>query len=231
MKKEQQAFERIISAVKERVLNWEYPPDHPLGEEALSREFGVSRSPVREALRMLEASGIVRRIPNRGYFVRQVRSHEVAELYDVRFALEVYALEHLVLHPECIDAVREKGRLWSEIPETGQKPDARELAQIDERFHEGLVSILGNSMLDMNLRRINDRLFVFRLMDFDRVLESDALEQTRRDHLSIVSLIADRDLDAAKKALKENIMHGRSNVDQTIGLALMKAYASSPGLS
>lgn len=231
MKKEQQAFERIISAVKERVLNWEYPPDHPLGEEALSREFGVSRSPVREALRMLEASGIVRRIPNRGYFVRQIRSHEVAELYEVRLALEAYALEYLTTHPEYNDAVREKGRPWSIILETNQKPEARELAQIDEHFHEGLVAILGNSMLDINLHRINERLFVFRLMDFDRVLESDTLEQTCREHLAIVALIAEGNLNAAKQALKKNILNGRANVDQTIGLALMKAYANSPGLS
>ena len=83
----------IVSTLKERIIAWQYPPEHRMTEEALCREFGVSRSPVREALRVLVTNGFIRRMPNRGYAVRQVSIKDIEELYDVRLALELYALE------------------------------------------------------------------------------------------------------------------------------------------
>src|SRR5438270_137987 len=83
----------IVATLKERIIAWQYPPEHRMTEEALCREFGVSRSPVREALRVLVTNGFIRRMPNRGYAVRQVSIKDIEELYDVRLALELYALE------------------------------------------------------------------------------------------------------------------------------------------
>src|SRR5262245_3219620 len=57
----------IVATLKERIVGWKYPPEHRLTEEGLCREFGVSRSPVREALRALVTNGFVRKLQNRGY--------------------------------------------------------------------------------------------------------------------------------------------------------------------
>src|SRR5215470_6465342 len=62
----------IVATLKERIIAWKYPPEHRLTEEALCREFGVSRSPVREALRALVTNGFVTKLANRGYAVRQL---------------------------------------------------------------------------------------------------------------------------------------------------------------
>lgn len=67
----------LIATLKERIVTWKYPPEHRLTEDALCREFGVSRSPVREALRVLATNGFVRRTANGGYAVRQVKVNEV----------------------------------------------------------------------------------------------------------------------------------------------------------
>ena len=91
----------IVSTLKERIIAWQYPPEHRMTEEALCREFGVSRSPVREALRVLVTNGFIRRMPNRGYAVRQVSIKDIEELYDVRLALELYALEARHRAPRC----------------------------------------------------------------------------------------------------------------------------------
>src|SRR4029077_11068729 len=77
----------LIATLKERIVTWKYPPEHRLTEDALCREFGVSRSPVREALRVLATNGFVRRTANGGYAVRQVKMNEVEEMYEVRLAL------------------------------------------------------------------------------------------------------------------------------------------------
>ena len=62
----------IVGTLKERIVGWQYPPEHRLTEESLCREFGVSRSPVREALRVLVSNGFIKKLQNRGYAVRQL---------------------------------------------------------------------------------------------------------------------------------------------------------------
>ena len=66
----------IVATLKERIVGWNYPPEHRLTELSLCREFGVSRSPVREALRALVTNGFVRKLANRGYAVRQLEDRK-----------------------------------------------------------------------------------------------------------------------------------------------------------
>ncbi len=88
----------IFSVLKTRIVQWEYPPGHRFTEEELCKEFGVSRSPVRETLRMLEENNLVDKIPYRGCTVKQPDLNEINELYDVRVILESAVAEHLATH-------------------------------------------------------------------------------------------------------------------------------------
>jgi DNA-binding GntR family transcriptional regulator len=223
-KKEGQASERIVAEIKRRILDWVYPPEHPLVEESLSREFGVSRSPVREALRMLEADGFVRRIPNRGYYVKQVRLQEVADLYEVRLALELFALEKLAaktdLHPE----VRKLAGEWrASFP--GPDYDAVSLAVMSQKFHEDMVELAGNATLLEALRRVDERLFAFKVMGFEQTLEQGSLETSTRNHLALAQAVVSGDPSVIREALETSIAHGRSNVEQAMGKALTRAYS------
>ena len=226
VKKSGRNGERIVAAIRERVFNWEYPPNHPLGEEVLSQEFGVSRSPVREALRTLEAEGLVRRVPNRGYFVRQFKTDEISELFVVRLALEQYAAEYLALHPECHGEVRGLERRWVEIKEGVTTPDSMELARIDESFHTRLVELVGNSMLLEYLQGINARLLVFRSMDFSLVMENGSLQESCQSHIDVVNAILSGNPHAARDAIRANLELGRGNVDKAMGLILARTFNS-----
>src|SRR5919108_5145622 len=86
----------VFTSLKERIIRWEYAPDHRFTEEGLCEEFGVSRSPVREALRMLVENNLVEKTPHKGYSVKQLDLREIHELYDVRMALELYVIERLI---------------------------------------------------------------------------------------------------------------------------------------
>ena len=125
--------ERIVGAIRERVYKWDYPPNHPLGKELLGQEFGVSRSPVREALRCLETEGVVRHIPNRGYFVRQYKTDEISDLYIVRLALELFVAEQLALNPASHAGVKALAEPWLKVMHNSGDP--ADLARIDEAFH------------------------------------------------------------------------------------------------
>jgi DNA-binding GntR family transcriptional regulator len=213
----------IVATIKERVIAWQYPPDHRLTEEALCREFNVSRSPVREALRALAAGGLVTRMPNRGYAVRQVNLREIEEIYEVRLALELYAVETLAGRggpPEALAPLRET---WQAI---GAAPDNRkgeDLADLDTIFHESLVALIGNETLLRDIKAINERLFVFRMIDFGK---PDRVESTCVQHLDLIERIGAKDVEGARAAIRANIDNGRRIVREALKEAVARAYAT-----
>ena len=211
----------IVSTLKGRIVAWQYPPEHRLTEDGLCREFGVSRSPVREALRVLATSGLIRRMDNRGYAVRQIKVRELEELYDVRLALELYAVEWLATSDPPTDELAELAELWRGVRRR-PKRKVEELAKLDAQFHEQLASLIRNETLLQQLSAINERLFVFRMIDFEA---ADRVKNTCDQHLDILDRIAARDAGGARDAMRRNIIDGRNIVGKSIKEALARAYS------
>jgi DNA-binding GntR family transcriptional regulator len=212
----------IVAALKERIIHWQYPPEHRLTEAELCQKFGVSRSPVREALRTLATDGFVKKMPNRGYAVKQYNLREIEELYDVRLALELFVVECLAKRgtpkKDDIDALK---RTWTSLLKGSSKKD-EELAKLDTLFHETLAHAAGNKSLLRQLRAINERLLLFRMIDFGRAHRA---ESTCHQHLEILKRIAAKDISGARKAMQRNIEEGRNNVHAAIKDALARAYS------
>jgi DNA-binding GntR family transcriptional regulator len=211
----------LVATLKERIVAWEYPPEYRLTEEALCAEFGVSRSPVREALRALVTGGFVAKLANRGYAVRQLDLREIEELYDLRKALELHAVDELARNGRARPEVAALHRAWAKIL-AGPERRGAELAGLDTTFHETLAAAAGNSMLLGQLRAINERLFVFRMLDFD---QPDRQATTCRQHMKVVERILAGDAAGARAAMARNIDEGRANVDTSIKEALARAFA------
>jgi DNA-binding GntR family transcriptional regulator len=210
----------IISTLKGRIIRWEYPLEYRLTEEALCKEFGVSRSPVREALRELATHGFLKQMHHRGYVVKQLNPQEILELYDVRMALELFVVEQLAQYEEPIKALEELRQTWAALL-NDPPPNVEKLAELDTRFHETLAEALGNKTLLEELRVINERLLVFRMSDFGR---PERTEVTCRHHLKILARINAKDMVGACKAMRENIEDGRNYVSSAIKEVLAKTY-------
>jgi DNA-binding GntR family transcriptional regulator len=212
----------IVATLKEQILHWRYPPEHRLTEAELCEKFGVSRSPVREALRILATDGFVKKMPNRGYAVKQYNLREIEELYEVRLALELFVVGSLARQgaPDNgeISALK---RTWTALLDGSSKKD-EELARLDTQFHETLAHTVGNKSLVRQLRAINERLMLFRMIDFGK---AHRVESTCRQHLEILKRIAARDVAGARKAMQRNIEEGRDNVHTAIKDALARAYS------
>ena len=214
----------IVATLKERIVGWNYPPEHRLTELGLCREFGVSRSPVREALRALVTNGFVRKLANRGYAVRQLDLYEIQELYDLRTALELHVVEQLASSGSRKPQLEALRRAWKAILNAAPKK-GEELAQLDARFHETLAELAGNRMLLADLRRINERLLVLRMIDFGRPKRSDT---TCRQHMKVIERILAGDAPGARAAMRKNIDDGRDNVNTSIKEALANAFSVAP---
>ena len=213
----------IVATLKERIIHWQYPPEHRLTEAELCQKFGVSRSPVREALRTLATDGFVKKMSNRGYAVKQHNLREIEEIYEVRLALELFVVECLAKRGtpknDEIDALK---RTWTGLLNGSSKKD-EELARLDTLFHETLAHAAGNKSLLRQLRAINERLLLFRMIDFGKAHRA---ESTCRQHLEILKRIAAKDISGARKAMQRNIDEGRNNVHASIKDALAKAHSS-----
>jgi DNA-binding GntR family transcriptional regulator len=94
------AWEQAYATLRRRLADGTYPPGSHLPEEELAAQLGVSRTPIREALRRLDAEGWLRVVPNQGAFATEWSIADIEEIFDLRAMLEAHAAEHAAAHPE-----------------------------------------------------------------------------------------------------------------------------------
>lgn len=210
----------VFLALKERIIRWEYAPGHRFTEEGLCAEFGVSRSPVREALRMLVENGLADKSPHKGYSVKQLDLQEIHELYDVRIALETFVVERLAQGSYPETEWKTLARTWRDLRAAASAQMA-DFSKMDEAFHEQLATWLGNRALLQQLRTIDERLHFIRMTDITSV---ERLRETCEQHLRILTSIQKRDVAGARKAMQINIEDGRKNVEHAVKEALARAF-------
>jgi DNA-binding GntR family transcriptional regulator len=137
-----QVKERLLEAI----LDGSYPPDSRIVETAVAKDLGTSQAPVREALRGLEALGIVEIIPFRGARVRRLDSAELLEAYIVRSAIEVLGAR-LAMARLTDDDVAALQTIGADMRRAAEEGDGRALAVVDASLHEKLIELAGNGTL------------------------------------------------------------------------------------
>ncbi|MBS0538687.1 MAG: GntR family transcriptional regulator [Proteobacteria bacterium] len=215
------AVKQIVPTLRHRLLDWSYPPRHQLTEESLCAEFGVSRSPIRQALTELAAEGLLERDPHQSYRVRQLLLTDVEDLYEFRFAIEVQAVRGLARNGLPRDVEARLRKQWTN-PERLESLSRQVLAGLDEAFHADLVAAHGNQLMLDQIRRINERLHAFRAFDFSH---SARAQSTADEHTVILDRIAARDETGAADALRQNITSGLDNVEITIMHLLARSHS------
>lgn len=212
----------IALKVRERILNWYYPPGAHLGEQALCDEFSSSRIPVREALKALVEQGLVDQVPNSGCYVKQPDLAALHQLYDFRMALELFVVERLAQSglPDEL-ALRIKSYWDPLLHIRADAPvDGEELVRADEEFHLGLARAIKNDYIVDALKDINERLrFVRRVV----VTTPHRMQDTAGEHLKIISSLEKKNAEAARRALWQNINHARNKVEIALARALITA--------
>lgn len=208
---------RVAAALKSRIARWELPDGHRLVEEQLAAEFGVSRSPVREALRSLAADGYVESVPRSGYRVRQPSLDDIRELYELRLALELMVVDKLAERAAAGDTL-------DSVAELRDLNDQQALGSHDRSFHEGLARAAGNQAIIGALDSINERLVVF------RELEAEAAERTdltNQQHGDVLDAILSGDRPAAALAIRTNIYGALDGIELQLGAALVRGMNPS----
>ena len=218
--------DRVHQELKRRLTLWEYLPGQRLGEEAIASEFGVSRTPVRDAFRRLEREGFLEQEGWAGCRVRKPDLPRIEELYEVRLCLEQTAVRRLASLPTDpeIDELLARWRLPEQAP-TEPDPD---MVHADEAFHETLARLAGNRTLHAMLCSINEHIRVIRTNDF---LTPKRIVQTYRQHRGILLAVRRRDPDQAEQRLTAHIKESQSYVREAAQRALGRILARGEDLA
>lgn len=210
--------EHIAATVQTRVLRGEIPSGARLRQETLAAEFGVSRTPVREALRTLQASGIVELAPHRGAIVRGPTARDVREAYEVRAELEGYAAElaaHRIqeqqlrrlheaeaLFRRSIDSLLEDRRSGTGRP----RVDIENWTRANDVFHQAVLDAAGNARLGAMLADLHASI----PRDLTSIVLSESsrlLQENVEEHSTILAAIEERDPPAARRLMCAHVRH------------------------
>lgn len=201
--------DRLAEGLREGILNNRYAPGQRLIEAELTRDFGVSRGPLREAFRRLDAEGLLQIVPHRGAVVRKLSYEETFELFQIRRALEPLAA---CLAAEAIDRDGNRRRfeaaiapIWSEAPRLDSSYQKE-----NRRFHLSIFDICGNAQLAGLRSQLQLPLLMLQL---NPAKTPDMYRVSVLDHRGIAAAILRGDGDAAETAMRRHLERGLQILD------------------
>ena len=204
---------RVFQSIREDILSGRYEQNTELKEAAIGAELGVSRTPVREALRQLELEGLVTIIPNRGAYVNMITAKDVQDIYVIRSMLEGLCARWAAqsITAEQLDSMEETLCL-SEYHTS--KKNYEKLYELDSLFHEQLYEAGGSRILNHILSDFHDYVKMVRKVT---ISASGRSVTSTEEHRAIFEAIKEKDPDKAEALAKKHVKHTIESI-QAYGL-------------
>jgi len=200
---------QVYSQIKTLILCNEILPGQKLHHQELSERLGVSRTPVREALTRLVQEGYVSFLPNRGFTCKEIRLQEAGELYQLREALEAFAVEKAIENftEAAFTELSAKINLYGKDV---QKRFTRDRLVYDQDVHLEIARLSGNETLTKTLAQVFERIILKRRTDglYDPARGITA----HQEHLKLLQAMKKRNTQDAVKIVRAHIRAGRNNV-------------------
>lgn len=192
---------RVFNQILEDILEGRHKTGDPLVETKLAEELGVSRTPVREALRQLELEGLVSLIPNRGVIVAGVTESDVEDIYSIRSRLEGLAVRWAAerMSPEDLRQLEETAELMEYYT---RRSDYRQLSRLDAKFHDLIYTAGRSKVMRHTLSTLMRYVQQARLGSYKM---PDRAEKSLSEHKAILEALKDRDADKAEMLMTAHI--------------------------
>lgn len=193
----------VFNTLRTAIITGEFAPGERLMEISLAERLGVSRTPVREAIRKLELEGLVIMIPRRGAEVARITEAGLKEVLEVRCALEELAVELACkrIDEEGLARLKEAHREFVEAVKNG---DTLEITNQDEAFHECIFEQSRNNRLLQMVNNLKEQMFRYRM---EYVKEKNYHQELISEHEKMLQAIVDRDEAVAKEIMKHHIQN------------------------
>jgi DNA-binding GntR family transcriptional regulator len=193
----QQAADRIRDMIRKGGLK---TGDRIL-EEPMCNAMGVSRTPLREALRILSSEGLIESIPNRGSYVAQPSIEDVGEMFFVMSILEGTCAR---LCSERLDArgLRRLDELFRKLEQHCRAEDREKYMAVNHRFHSLVQELAGNSVLSRVIDGLRRKILLYR---YRQIYQPDRLTQSMQEHRNLQQALRNRNPDAAEACMREHL--------------------------
>lgn len=202
----------VFNTLRQAILKGELAPGERLMEIALADRLGVSRTPIREAIRKLELEGLVLMIPRKGAEVAKISEKNLRDVLEVRRSLEELAIELACqrMNSEEIEQLEDAQKSFREAVENG---DAMGIAESDERYHDIIYYGTGNSRLVQILNNLREQMYRYRL---EYIKDEDKRQVLLVEHENILKAMKGHHTAEAKEAMREHIDNQEITVSRNI---------------
>jgi phosphonate utilization transcriptional regulator len=205
----------VQAEIEQLILRGELAIGQRINESDLALRFGMSRGPIREALRALEESRLVRSEKNRGVFVREVSVGEADEIYDVREALD-QLIGQRVAERATPEQLRDMQAVVAAMDDATAALDVKSYHALNLKFHDMLVDFAGNARLTEAYRLLTKGLLLFRLRGLQ---DGGGFSVSNTEHKAVVEAIAARDSARAGRLLRRHAVESRARMHKAAAVA------------
>ncbi|HSV52860.1 MAG TPA: GntR family transcriptional regulator [Burkholderiaceae bacterium] len=195
-------YQEVAELMRQRIFKRELEPGSWIDELKIAEEYGISRTPLREALKVLAAEGLVTMKVRRGAYVTEVSERDLADVYHLLALLESDAAG--VVATQATDAqIAELKALHTELEAAVQ--DREKFFSINERFHMRLLEIADNRWRD---QMVADLRKVMKLNRHNSLLKSGRIQESLLEHRAIMAALASRNAQATTQRMQEHFRNG-----------------------
>ncbi|MBO9403231.1 GntR family transcriptional regulator [Shimia sp. R9_3] len=192
------AYSALLQEIREGRLS----PGDRLRETDLATRFSISRTPVREAIRQLEADGLVTHLPRVGATVRRLDYSEVMELYEMRVVLECTAARMAARAASDVE-IAELGAISDALSQSGAGTEA---SRLNRQFHLALLNAAKNRFLTKSMLSLQKAMLI---LGRTTLADTERYENALAEHQAILDALVTRDGDAAEAAMRAHIIAGQ----------------------
>lgn len=199
---------KVFKYIKAQIINGHYKPGESLVESKMADELSVSRTPIREAIRLLELEGLVDITPNKGAVVLGISRKDVEDIYAIRCLVEGLAARWAAERMSAIDK-KEMQKIIDLMDFYSEKADLDELAELDNRFHHIIYEASGSKILNLTLGNLHQYVQIARL---ESLKVPHRLDCTLAEHHAVLNAFLEGNPKKAEAALGEHVRNAYLNI-------------------
>jgi DNA-binding GntR family transcriptional regulator len=199
-------YEQVAERLRTRIFAHELEPGAWIDEQALAAEFGISRTPMREALKVLASEGLVDLKPRRGCYVSEPSEQDLDDIFPVIALLEGRCAQEAALRATAADLTRLEA-IHQQLEQSAAANDADRFFEANQAFHDALQELAGNRWLR---QLIVDTRKVVKLTRRDSLRLEGRLKQSLAEHRSILGAVREGKGDQAGHLMHDHILSGRA---------------------
>ncbi|NMG36455.1 FCD domain-containing protein [Azoarcus sp. TTM-91] len=199
-------YQEVAERLRQRIFSHELPPGTWVDEQALAEQYGISRTPLREALKVLASEGLVTLKPRRGCYVTEISERDLDEVFTIMALLEGECARSSAARASAAE-LEELQDIHRDLERAAAAEDIDRFFEANQAFHHRVQALADNRWL---LQVIEDLRKVIKLSRHHSLFSEGRLEQSLAEHRDILDALLARDADAAEARMREHISSGRA---------------------